>query len=529
MSRWLPDAVYADGINKRRQINFGGYNHNLHGEDGELWDMENLSGELYPLLAPRNPRYRIARLEKPNGLYAKDGLYWVDGTDFYANGAPVGTVEDGEKRFAGMGAYIIILPDKAFYNRLTGEFGSLEAEWSGEVAIQDGTYAEEGAEANTICAAGVDWGSLFRVGDAVSIAGCTAHEENNTTPIIREIDGDCLRFYENTFTISAGGDAETVTIRREVPDMDFLCGNENRLWGCKGDTIYASKLGDIFNWNVFDGLSTDSYAVDVGSAGDFTGCVSYLGYPCFFKEENIYKVYGSKPSNFQVMSSASLGTEAGSHHSFAIAGEMLFYLARTGVVSYSGGIPQSVAAPFGTERYRNGVGGSDGTRYYISMEDRAGDWHLFVYDTRSKLWHREDGLRAVGFGWNEELYFLSADGTLWLGGNPREIPEGAEREETVVSMAEFGDFVEDDPNRKGVSKLQIRAELEEGAEVKFLIRFDSIGDWEEVATLTAMTKESRYLPVIPRRCDHFRLRLEGKGSWRLWSLARESYSGSEIG
>ena len=67
-----------------------------------------------------------------------------------------------------------------------------------------------------------------------------------------------------------------------MPELDFLCENENRLWGCKGDTIYASKLGDPFNWNVFDGVSTDSYAVDVGSAGDFTGCFAYRGYPVFF-------------------------------------------------------------------------------------------------------------------------------------------------------------------------------------------------------------------------------------------------------
>ena len=28
------------------------------------------------------------------------------------------------------------------------------------------------------------------------------------------------------------------------------------------------------------------------------------------------------------------------------------------------------------------------------------------------------------------------------------------------------------------------------------------------------------LPVLPRRCDHFRLRLTGTGAWRLLSLAR---------
>ncbi|MFR1988904.1 MAG: hypothetical protein ACLS3C_02075 [Oscillospiraceae bacterium] len=86
-----------------------------------------------------------------------------------------------------------------------------------------------------------------------------------------------------------------------------------------------------------------------------------LGHPCFFKgKEHIYKVYGDKPSNFEVTGSASCEAEAGSDASIAIAGETLFYLARTGIVAYSGGIPQQVGvAAFGAQRFRNAVGGSD--------------------------------------------------------------------------------------------------------------------------------------------------------------------------
>ena len=298
----LPSMIHADGIQKYRQTAFGGYDHTLGADNGALWDMENLTGELHPLLSPRRRRWIAGHLERPNGLYAHDGLYWVDGDGFYAKGERRGTVTDCRKIFASLGAYIVILPDKVYYNRLTGEFGSMEAEWSGSVAIRDGAYAQEEAKANTICAEGADWAARFRAGDAVAISGCAVHPGNNKTAVIREIEGDELRFYENVFTIEEGGDSEgAVTVKRSVPELDFICENENRLWGCKGDTIYACKLGDIFNWNVFDGLATDSYAVDVGSAGDFTGCCAYLGYPVFFKEEHIYKVYGSKPANFQVM------------------------------------------------------------------------------------------------------------------------------------------------------------------------------------------------------------------------------------
>lgn len=525
----LPQMMYGSGIKKFAQVKFGGLNHNLSAGDGEIWDMENLCSDHYPLLSPRQSRWLIATLAKPNGFYAGDGLFWADGEGFFADGERVGTVADSRKHFVSMGAFLIILPDKAYYNRLTGEFGALEARWNGAVTVRDGTIYGEAAMANTLCAAGANWESLFAPGDAVQLSGFAVHPENNLSLVIREIDGDELRFYENSFVADDGGDAEVnVTVSRSMPDMDFLCANENRLWGCKGDQIFGSKLGDIKNWNVFDGLSTDSYAVTVGSAGDFTGAFSYLGYPCFFKENSIHKVYGSRPANFQVMSSASLGIEAGSDRSPGIAGETLFYLSRVGVVAYSGGLPQSVAAPFGTERYRDAVGGSDGTKYYVSMRDAGGNYQLFVYDTRFGLWHREDSLEVLDFGWDGELYFLSADGKLWMNGNARTVPEEAQSEGEVPSACEFGDFVEGQPNEKGTAKLQLRLEIDAGGSVDVDMRFDSRGPWRHVYRLRPRKKRSYYLPIIPRRSDHFRIRLKGTGGWRLYSLVRENYVGSEM-
>ena len=521
----LPQMVASSGIKKTGQVQFKGYNHNLYAQDGEIWDMENMTGDFFPLMSPRPPRYLYESIAVPNGFYAKDGMYWVDGTGFYADGVQKGTVENSRKDFVSLGAYIIILPDMKYYNTLEDAFGDLNETWTGSATIQNGTYAGEEAEANTIYAAGVTW--PFKVGDAVSISGATKHPDNNQTIIIREIDGDKLIFYENSFVIDEGGDTEHLTISRELPEMDFMCENENRLWGCKGDAIYASKLGDPFNWNVFDGISTDSYAVTVGSAGDFTACFSYLGYPIFFKEEIIYKVYGDKPSNFQVMSSASLGVEKGSHRSLAIAGETLFYLSRVGIVAYNGGIPQQISDAFGTDRFKNGVGGSDGVKYYVSMDGPEG-FELFVYDTRRGMWFREDDKEIINFGWNSELYFLDSSGDLWLNGNAREIPDGLISDGPVESMVEFGDFVEGDPNKKGISKIQIRMELDAGAQVKIQIHYDSAGDWQDVSTLTATAKRSFYLPVIPRRADHLKLKFIGMGDWKLYSLVREVYSGSAL-
>lgn len=539
----LPSLLYADGITKGQQVKFGGLNHNLGAGDGELWEMKNLTSDYYPLLASRRERLLHQSLAAPGGLYSWEGLAWVDGTSFYYQGEVKGTVTAGQKTFAALGVYIIILPDKAYFNTLTGEFGSLESAWSGtSLTFTNGTLYEEEAECNTLQCAGVDWAEYFRVGDAVTIEGCTKHPENNKTPIIREIDGDKLIFYEYVFTLegdegtTAYTETGALTVKRTVPDLLYLCENENRLWGCDGTTIYASKLGDIFNWNVYDGLETDSYAVDTGSAGSFTGCVSFLGYPVFFKENHIYKVYGSKPSNFQVMGSATLGVAPGSSGSLAVAGETLFYLSTAGIMAYSGGIPQSVGAAFGTERYRSAVGGSDGLKYYVSMQGEDGTWKLHVYDTQKGMWHTEDGTHVTHFArYDGNLYFLNDQGGIWITGNIQGAPTGT-AEGPVEWFAEFGDFTEYSKgypqygaNKKGVSKLQIRLELDEGASVQVYIQFDTDGAWEKFGgALGEGVKRSYYLPIVPRRGDHYRLKLEGIGGCRIYSMTREFYVGSEL-
>lgn len=531
----LPSMKYADGIVKGRQIGFGGLHRSAGASDGELWDMENLTSDHYPVLASRAPRLKYKKLSAAGGLFSWDGLCWVDGTSFYFRGEKKGQVSRGEKTFASMGAYIIIFPDKCCYNVDTGEFKSMESRWKGSsLKFGNGTLYGEAAEANAIECAGVKWSEYFRSGDAVTIAGCTTNPGNNISVIIREIDGSKLYFYEHTFTLGKGGAAYTekgeLTITRSVPDLKYMCENENRLWGCTDNTIYASKLGDIFNWNVYDGLNTDSFAVDTGSAGAFTGCVSYLGYPTFFKEDNIYKVYGSVPSNFEVMGSATLGLAAGCGKSLAIAGETLFYLSRNGIMAYTGGIPQPVSAAFGTRRFKNAVGGSDGLKYYVSMQDETGAWGLYVYDTQRGLWHKEDKSHVTHFArWAGNLYFLDDQGALWLNGNAQDPPETMGQEADVAWMAEFTDFTEENPNKKGVSKLQLRLELDEGAVVEVFLMFDSDGVWRRVSGAQGEgVKRSYYLPIIPRRSDHYRLKLTGTGGCRIYSLVREYYTGSEF-
>ena len=530
----LQDMKFSDGITKTTQVRFGGLNHTPGASDGEIWDMKNMTGDSFPLLAVREPRLLYKTLAQPGGIYCWNKLCWVDGTGFYYDGVLKGQVTAGLKRFAAMGPHIIIMPDKCYYNVETDTFGSLESRWSGESLIFcNGTLFGEDAEANTIRCEGVNWAEWFRDGDAVTISGCTIHPENNKTPIIRAINGDTLTFYENVFTLENGAEYTEVGdlhIARTVPDLEFLCENENRLWGCDGSTIYASMWGNPFNWNVFDGLESDAFSVAPTARGNFTSGISYKGFAIFSKEERIYKVYGSIPSSFKAVDSASIGVAEGSGDSMAIAGETLFYLSRNGVMAFSGGIPQNVSQAFGMERFKNAVGGSDGMKYYVSMQNADGDWWLYVYDTQTGMWHKEDQTRVTHFARCEgNLYMLSSTGEIWACGNTQDPPAAEAAEEQIPWMVEFADFTEQDPNKKNVRKIQLRVDLEEESTATVWIQFDSDGFWHEMSTLCCDgAKRSFVLPIVPRRCDHYRLKIEGTGGAQIHSLARSYSVGSEL-
>ena len=531
----LPSMKYSDRITKSKQIKFGGLNQAAGAKDGELRDMMNLSSDDSPVMATRKKRMFLQSLSAPGGLYSWKQLCWVDGTHFYYDGVVKGTVTQGEKTFASIGPHIVIFPDKCCFNVDTGEFKSMESTWSGKrVTFTNGLRYEEDAAANTIFCEGVNWEDYFQPGDGVEISGCTVHPENNISAIIREIDGERMYFSENIFSLGGDGTEEyteesALSIRRSVPNLKYVCEHENRLWGCDDTTIYASQPGDIFNWNVFDGLDSDAWALTPGSVGAFTGCVSYRGYVTFFKEDHIYRVYGSIPSNFEVVDSATLGLLPGNAKSLSIAGETLFYMSRTGIMAYTGGVPQPISQAFAGERFSNAVGGSDGLKYYVSMQDGAGTWSMYVYDTQHGLWHKEDHTRVLNFAWwDGNLFYLNSLGEIWITGNIHEPPEGVSDEPQIEWFAEFADFTDEDPNKKGVSKIQIRLDLDEGAEVSVDIQFDSDGVWRPVRRIVSEgSKRSYHLPIIPRRCDHYKLRLSGINGCRIYSMVRESYSGSE--
>ena len=324
-----------------------------------------------------------------------------------------------------------------------------------------------------------------------------------------------------------------ITIERKMPDMAHIVESNNRLWGCKYgvsedgtvvNEIYACKLGDFKNWNCFMNLSTDSYAASCGTDGPFTGAINHLGYPLFFKENCIHKVYGNYPSNYQIQTTTCRGVQKGSERSLAIVNETLYYKSTNSVCAYDGSLPVEVSTALGDAKYSKAVAGAHGNKYYISMRSADGTYHLFVYDTAKGMWHKEDNLRALSFcSFDNEMYAIDhkKDIITLLG-------SGTPTEEKVPWMVETGLIGMTLPDMKYISKLQLRMALDVGSNVTISLQYDSIGDWEQVCQMTSTSLRSFTVPILPRRCDHFRIRIDGEGGCKIYSITKTLEQGSDV-
>lgn len=584
-----PTDLYTEQSGRETVDVFRGYNHNLRIGSGEFYDMRNLTSEQYPVLSPREKRgiYKEG-LQKPQGLIAKDALCYVDGGKFFINEYEVPGVEleAGPKQLVSMGAWVIVLPDKLRINTLSHEWERLEACYDSAEVQADGTkvqfypctvdggslafvagpaepedkeltwidtgtdgyamkqYSKATESWETVAAtyvriAAPGIGEKFRQYDGVTIQGVT-HEklqELNATMVVWDRAADWI--VVTGLTPGLVEQAESIRVSRTMPEMDLVIESKNRLWGCKYglvDTqadgqavkqvvneIYASKLGDPTNWNCFMGISTDSIVLSCGTDGPWTGAAA-MDTPLFFKEGWLHRVYGDGMP-FGMTVTACRGVQKGSEKSLAIVGETLFYKARSGIMAYDGSLPTEVSAALGNEAYSRAVGGAVGNKYYISMEDTKGQWQLFVCDTAKGMWHREDGFRADAFCCcGDELYAIE-HGT---GRLVAMLGSGTPESGPVEWMAVTGEIGVDDPDQKYLSRLTVRMSMDIGARVRFSVQYDSRGVWEQLFSLTGKDLRSFSLPIRPRRCDHLRLKIEGRGGVRVYSVTKTIGGGSEL-
>lgn len=635
---------------------FGGYNHNLKIPEGEFYEMENLCGDDYPLLATRKQRNTLqVSAENLQAMVSKgDKLYYIAGYDpttktcgFYADDEKVMDLEyaGGLKRFVSMGAYLLIWPDKVWYNTADGTHGNMEKMFSAAAGTyldhnltsssgpdgqevydiyvlwyirpcsRDGkivyTTGANYGEKRVVVVDGIeyhylnfvkpkepkngdayidretrtpyiyndiskDWsaqdvpvmwleckgiGSAFAPGDCIRVSGIDPGTysglnvgDNPSDGVYREV----LVTGENYIVLDAYAPAEAhgimndtppaegyVKAAMDIPDMDYVIEAQNRLWGCKYGTvngklvneIYASALGRFDVWHKYAGVSTDSYAASIGSDGRWTAAVNYQGYPLFFKEDRMHKVYVSASGAHRVQEYTMRGVQPGGAKSLAVVNGVLFYKARDCVCAYDGsGAPTDVSEKLNLDSLSRpgsttSIAAAHRDKYYLYLQmNTPPGSRLLVLDTRRGAWYREN-LPAGSIIDFTELNgsLLCAAGGIEEIAHDNQVSELSGTEEGDVAWScETGLIGYSTVEQKYVSRFNIRMSLARDAYMDVLVQYDSDGVWHNQGRIQGVGTRTFMLPVRPRRCDHFRIRLEGSGDVRIYSFAKIFEAGSDV-
>lgn len=340
-------------------------------------------------------------------------------------------------------------------------------------------------------------------------------------------------------------------VKRTMPEMDFVIESGNRMWGCKyGKTengfvneIYASKLGDPINWHCYAGVATDSYFVQIGDDGEFTGAVNYLGRPVFFKENRVIEIYGAYPAQYRVQSVAADGVKKGCSGSAVAVNNVLYYLSPNGVCAYDGSMPKIVSYALGQTVLSNAMAAANASKYYLQATEGDDRKVLYIYDAAKGLW-----LRQGPYPYDR---LLSVPGTVLSIGNAGdvmgiysvepvdslqgkldefanlELPE-LEAEGPVSWLVESGDIGLNLPDSKYLSRLTVRMSLGENSQVTIYVKYDFEEEWIHLTTIPQTTLRSFDIPIRPKRCDTMRLRIEGIGDAKIYSLTKTVEQGGTM-
>ena len=578
---------YLSELGRQQQSSLSMRGLNLTGTvgNGEWSWTQNTDTRLAPMTRRREKRIRVGQLGTPNGLCALNALCFVDGSSLYYNGYRYSdALEDSRKTMVPMGSDIVIFPDRKIFSTVTLQLRDMDVrnETTGAVTVTlarpDGTaytgytasatapenpehgdlwldlnespavmkswsnYTGMWVDEYTTCVAvqATGIGAGLKADDAVEVSGLEQADLNGTWQLLMAEDN---RIVFNGMVTAQRTQTATVTVKREAPEMDFVIEHNNRLWGCSSESheIYACALGDATNWRRYLGISTDSYAVTVGTPGPFTGAAVVNSCVCFFKENCIHKIYGTMPANFQMTVDHYRGVEKGSGQSLVRVNERVFYKSVFDVCCYDGTEVQGVSQALGLGPWRNAVSGANDRRLYISMQDGEDEWHLLTYDVETGYWMREDGTHALFFASHlTETFMLTDDGGLWalrsgeyarsahmIG--PDFVVEATEETDAEVPwMLRTGWIGISMPNNKHIGKIQLMVELDTGAAMTVRVRKDN-EDWGNGITYAGNDGRRYTLPIWPRRCDRLMIELSGTGGMKIINMSWLIEYGSEYG
>jgi hypothetical protein len=141
------------------------------------------------------------------------------------------------------------------------------------------------------------------------------------------------------------------------------------------------------------------------------------------------------------------------------------------------------------------------------------------------MWHREDSTEALDFcNCRGDLYFID------YADNQIKTVKGTGVPDTKVIKWEAvtGVIGTDSPDKKYISRLDVRMMLAVGTRVHFYVEYDSSEEWKHLFSMDGVSLQSFAVPIRPQRCDHLRLKIVGEGDAKIYSICKTIEWGSDM-
>lgn len=392
---------------------FEGYNHNPVISDGQMYDMTNMSGDRYPLLAPRQkkvyelPRSNFTHPEGYNfhsGIMDNGNLYTafrkIDDTELKIYASDRYTYEAEVYRqidhyipsqSVTMGSDIFYFPDHVKYNMLTGDISTTEhipmdSSLTGGIddilrllnlneATERATKYPDfvlGAKVNLVfdfTKMHTNDGSDLDDEQIASLNAINSSEQRSITKVYTDgfiefkVDdgvGDGLlwigftgpEFPKKGLHVTAG--AIMVSVHQEAPEFDCACEHNNRLWGARY-SAGTKPINEIYASALGDGTVWDLY--EGTNADSWTASVGMSGKFTGCTEFNDDVLFFKADAIITVSGSnpSSFSTHITScsgcidARSIQVIGGCVYYLSAEGVMKYDGTVPYCISKDAGIE------------------------------------------------------------------------------------------------------------------------------------------------------------------------------------
>ncbi len=321
-------------------------------------------------------------------------------------------------------------------------------------------------------------------------------------------------------TSSGSGKMLCEVLRPGMVNFTDVTHAYNRMFGVRGNRIYASKQGDIHNFNHYKLTPLDSWWADTESGEDFTALTSLSGRVVAFKKTSTYEVYGINAPYTVKDVSRSFGCV----NPFTVAevAGVLVLQTEEGLHAYGGSRFVNIQYPLGDLLPEDGaMSCGTGSKYYITLAGR-----LYCYDYYRGAWYCVSGETATGLCTCAGGVFINLNGLLW------QLPEGD-------SPASLSQEVKVQPwyfettaiNRDFTEGLLSSVELKlacEDASFTVWVSHDG-GIYEKVQDVEwQQGKRFVAVPVRPRMCAEFRVKVEGSGRVTLCGMMLNQYKGGSV-